>query len=70
MILDTLEEMVRNEENKKIFYLAALQKIMDAGYPIHYHECSLDDWAEIDFHSDLTFIRKHIENYAADIVNI
>ncbi|MBN2070040.1 MAG: phosphocholine cytidylyltransferase family protein [Candidatus Krumholzibacteriota bacterium] len=70
IILDTLEEMARKEENKQIFYLAALQNIMDKGYPVHYHECSREDWAEIDFHSDLSFIRKHIENFAADIVNI
>ncbi|MBN1164914.1 MAG: phosphocholine cytidylyltransferase family protein [Candidatus Krumholzibacteriota bacterium] len=70
IIRDTLEGMVRREENQKIFYLAALQEIMERGFPVHYHECSRDDWAEIDFHSDLSFIRQHINKYAADIVKV
>jgi len=69
IIRETLERMVREEENKKIFYLAALQNIMDRGYPVHFHECSPQDWAEIDFHSDLSFIRRHINRYASEIVN-
>ncbi len=69
IIRETLERMVREEENKKIFYLAALQNIMDRGYPVHFHECSPHDWAEIDFHSDLSFIRRHINRYASEIVN-
>ncbi|MBU8922900.1 MAG: phosphocholine cytidylyltransferase family protein [Bacteroidales bacterium] len=70
IISETMEKMVRNKENMNIFYLAALQEIMDRGYPVNYFECSEDDWAEIDFHSDLSFIRQHIEKYAADIVNV
>jgi len=69
IISETLERMVRQEEGKKIFYLAALQRIMDKGYPVHTYECSPDDWAEIDFHSDLSFIREHINKYASEIVN-
>ncbi len=70
IIGETLESMVRDEESKQIFYLAALQKIMDMGYPVRYFECAPEDWAEIDFHSDLSFIREHINRYAADIVKI
>ncbi len=70
IVSDTLEDMVRREENKSIFYLAALQRIIDRGYKVHYHECSKDDWAEIDFHSDLSFIRRHISKYAENIVNV
>ncbi len=70
MIRETLERMVRREENMNVFYLAALQEIMDMGFPVNYHECSREDWAEIDFHNDLSFIREHIEKYAADIVNV
>ena len=70
IIRETLEKMIRVEETKNIFYLAALQSIMDRGFPIHFHECAPEDWAEIDFHSDLSFIRRHIDRYAADIVNV
>ena len=70
IISETMEKMVRKKENMNIFYLAALQEIMDKGYAVNYFECSKDDWAEIDFHSDLSFIRQHIEKYAADIVNV
>ena len=70
IIRETLERMVRVEENKKIFYLAALQNIMDKGYPVHFHECSPQDWAEIDFHSDLSFIRRHINRYASEVVGV
>jgi len=70
IIRETLERMVRVDENKKIFYLAALQNIMDKGYPVHFHECSPQDWAEIDFHSDLSFIRRHINRYASEVVGV
>jgi choline kinase len=70
IIHDVLEQMVRKEESKQLFYLAALQRIMDKGFSVHYNECSREDWAEIDFHSDLSFIREHISKYAEDIVNI
>jgi len=70
IIRETLERMVRVDENKNIFYLAALQNIMDKGYPVHFHECSPQDWAEIDFHSDLSFIRRHINRYASEIVGV
>ncbi len=70
IIRETLERMVRRDEAKNIFYLAALQEIMNMGFPVNYHECSREDWAEIDFHSDLSFIRSRIDRYAADIVNV
>lgn len=63
----TLEEMVRKRENLDVFYLAALQQIMDDAFPVHYFECSAEDWGEIDFHPDLKFIRENIDRYC-DIV--
>jgi len=59
----TLENMVRKKENLNIFYLAALQQIMDDYFPVHYYECSADDWGEIDFHPDLDLIRENITTY-------
>lgn len=59
----TLEEMVRRRENLNKFYLAALQRIMDDGFPVRYFECSTEDWGEIDFHPDLKFIQENIDRY-------
>jgi choline kinase len=59
----TLDRMVRYPHYHKVFYLAALQKIMDEGIPVRFHECNPEQWAEIDFHPDLSFIRKNIEKF-------
>ncbi len=59
----TLERMVRFPHYRKVFYLQALQKIMDDGIPVYYSECQPDQWAEIDFHPDLSFIRKNIDKF-------
>lgn len=61
--ISTLEKMVRNKKYLGTFYLAALQQIMTDGFPVHYYECSKDDWAEIDFHPDLKFIQENIYKY-------
>ncbi len=57
---DTLESMVREPENLQVFYLRALQQIMDSGFPVHFSRCDPQDWGEIDFHPDLEIIRKHV----------
>ena len=59
-----LDKMVRIKKNLDVFYLAALQQLMDEGYRITYCECSPEDWAEIDFHPDLELIRANIDKYA------
>lgn len=59
----TLEKMVRKKENLNKFYLAALQQIMNDGFPVHYFECSMGEWGEIDFHPDLKHIQKNIDKY-------
>lgn len=58
--LDTLEEMVREPENMNNFYLKAIQKIIDKGFPVHFSQCDEKDWGEIDFHPDLEMIRAHV----------
>lgn len=60
---DTLERMVRFPHYRKVFYLQALQKIMDDGIPVYFSECRPEQWAEIDFHPDLSFIRKNIDKF-------
>ncbi len=60
--VDILDEMVRKEENKNVFYLRAIQEIIKKGYPVNYSKCSPGDWAELDFHPDLMFIRDYVTN--------
>jgi choline kinase len=60
---DTLDRMVREPENRNVFYLAALQSIMDSGVPVGFVECHPQDWAEVDFHPDLRLIRDNIRSF-------
>jgi choline kinase len=53
-----LLDMVRVEEDLQLFYLEALRRMMRDGHPVHYSECSSEDWAEIDFHPDLKAMRQ------------
>ncbi len=59
--VDTLESMVRCPEHMNDFYLKAIQRIIDKGYPVHMSECSPDHWGELDFHPDLLFIREYVK---------
>ncbi len=59
--VDTLESMVRQKENINLFYLSAIQTIIDKGYSVHMSECSPDHWGELDFHPDLLFIREYVK---------
>jgi len=56
-----LDEMVRREEGKQVFYLQALQELMAEGWPVHYHEIQPDQWSEIDFHPDLEMVRRQLK---------
>ena len=58
--VDILEEMVRDEANRNVFYLMALQKIMDKGYPVNYSTCEPTDWSELYFHPDLVMIKQYL----------
>jgi choline kinase len=60
----TLDRMVRFTHYRNAFYLAAIQKIIDDGIPVNYVECGEDQWAEIDFHPDLSFIRQNMSNFS------
>ncbi|MBN1971923.1 MAG: phosphocholine cytidylyltransferase family protein [Candidatus Delongbacteria bacterium] len=59
--VNTLEEMVRDEDNKNAFYLKAIQEIINKGYPVHFSKCEESDWGELDFHPDLVFIRDYMK---------
>ncbi|MBN2788884.1 MAG: phosphocholine cytidylyltransferase family protein [Candidatus Delongbacteria bacterium] len=58
--VDTLEEMVRDESNRDVFYLKAIQQIIDKGYPVNYSKCMENDWSELDFHPDLVMIKQYL----------
>jgi len=58
--LNTLDEMVRHPENRNVFYLKAIQEIINKGYPVHFSKCKPGDWGELDFHPDLMMIRKYV----------
>ncbi len=58
--INTLEEMVRDPENRNVFYLKAIQQIIDKGYPVHFSKCNEGDWGELDFHPDLVMIREYV----------
>ena len=55
-----LDRMVRNKSSLDMYYLQALQNIMDSGLPVHLSPCSPDEWAEIDFHPDLMSLRERL----------
>jgi len=55
-----LEEMVRNPDNRNVFYLKAIQEVINQGYPIHYSKCKESDWGELDFHPDLIMLREYV----------
>ncbi|MBT3576355.1 MAG: phosphocholine cytidylyltransferase family protein [Candidatus Marinimicrobia bacterium] len=57
---DMLESMVRDPENLNVFYLKAIQNIIDAGHDVHFSQCNPSDWGEIDFHPDLEMIRQYV----------
>jgi len=60
---DMLDQMVRDPKNRNVFYLKAIQEIINKGYKINYSMCKESDWAEIDFHPDLKMIRTYLKRY-------
>lgn len=63
LLNETLDLMLRDEANHQIFYLAALQKIMDKGFPVMSCEVSPHDWSEIDFHPDVSDVRAKVDSF-------
>ena len=62
---ETLDRIVRLPSGRQVFWLNAVQRLIDRGYMVHWYECSPDSWAEIDFHPDLQLVRNAvIDNYA------
>lgn len=60
-IKKVLREMVRDIECRNVFYLQALQRIMDDDRPVKYAMIDVNDWAEIDFHNDLDVVQNQVQ---------
>lgn len=63
IFVDMLDSMVRDPQNRNLFYLQAIQNIIDKGFKVHYSLCKESDWAELDFHPDLKLIRTYLSRY-------
>ena len=63
-----LDLMLREEKNHQIFYLAALQEIMDQGFSVASCEIEPHDWAEIDFHPDVNDVREKIDVFIQKVM--
>ena len=69
IMVDTMEEMVRNKNNIQVFYLEMIQELINKGILVGLYEISSKDWAEIDFHPDLEDIQKMISTFNKDWIN-
>ena len=69
IMVDTMEEMVRNKKNMKVFYLEMIQELINKGILVGLYEIGSKDWAEIDFHPDLEDIQKMISTFNKDWIN-
>lgn len=67
ILVSTLDEMVQDQVHRNSFWLAAVQTMIDNGESLSTLKCEKEDWAEIDFHIDLTTVRKWIEEKSADL---
>ena len=57
---DQLDRMVRESTGKEVFYLAAIQALIDQGVEVTPVEVEATEWGEIDFHPDLELIRQNV----------
>jgi len=64
---ETLDIMVKINNAKKLFWLAAIQKIMDDRFPVNYIEVPIDSWAEIDVHKDYKYLRKLVNDKIKEV---
>jgi choline kinase len=63
MMVETIEKMMRDGIGLKVFWLEALQQIMDEDFPVYYHTVREKDWAEIDFHPELEAVRASLNGF-------
>ncbi len=67
ILRNTLDEMLRHPENHQRFYLQALQKVMNSGVTVNNCFVDSNDWAEIDFHPDISDVRAKVDHFVKKI---
>jgi len=65
IIKQKLDNMVRNKKNHDVFYLSAIQNLIDEGHSVKPIVVDYTHWAEIDFHPDLKLIENNINKFHA-----
>lgn len=60
---DTIHKQVRDHDNRNVFWLTAIQNIINSGHEVGYHEIEQERWGEIDFPHDFEKVKKKIKNY-------
>ena len=53
LIKETLDQIVRKKEGKEVFWLEAVQRVIDKGFPVNYLVVNENEWSEVDFHPDI-----------------
>jgi len=57
--------MVRNPKNHALFYLEAIQQLVNDGIEVNLEEVKGDMWAELDFHIDLKYINENYRKFTS-----
>ncbi len=65
ILRDKLDFMVRNPKNHSLFYLEAIQQLVNDGIEVYLEEVNGDMWAELDFHIDLKYINENYRKFAS-----
>lgn len=65
-IADSLDELVRAGD-RKVFYLRAIQRVIDEGLPVHVADITPIPWAEIDEPRDLAAVRARAFEFAPEL---
>ncbi|MBL7147245.1 MAG: phosphocholine cytidylyltransferase family protein [Nanoarchaeota archaeon] len=66
-IKKTLDNMMRSKESFNIFYLAAIQKMINDRHEINFVNIEPHAWAEIDFHPDLKLVQEKLGKFRPDL---
>jgi choline kinase len=66
---DALDELVRRGD-RNVFYLRAVQRLIDGGLPVHTADITPIPWAEIDEARDLIAARARAEEFAPRLVEL
>jgi len=57
---EELDQILRQQGGRDVFYLQALANIMIKGLPVNYLEVDSSEWAEVDFHPDLETVKSYL----------